>query len=160
MKKILQILIFALCLSFGINAFAYCTQEQTIGYAQDTISADTNGVEDYNTALFCADKVKAAEHFAKAAQAGHTKAQYNLAVCYQKAYGVNHSAQEAVKWYQKAAEKGFAKAQNNLGTCYFKGDGVEKDYQKAAYWYGKAASQGNAKAQDNLQKLKKYGYVK
>ena len=92
-----------LCLSFGVNAFAYCTQEQIMGYAQDTIIVDTNGVEDYNAALFCADKAKAAEHFAQAAQAGHIKAQYNLGELYEEKL---NNKEKAIYWYEKSFSLG------------------------------------------------------
>ena len=60
----------------------------------------------------------------KAADQGHTVAQYNLGVFYDSGRGVKQSDKEAVRWYQKAADQGHAGAQYNLGVMYPNGQGV------------------------------------
>ena len=42
----------------------------------------------------------------KAAEQGHTMAQYKLASCYEEGRGIFKSRDEAMKWYQEAAKKG------------------------------------------------------
>ncbi len=86
----------------------------------------------------------------KAADAGNSAAQKNLAFCYLKGDGVEKNVEKAVYWWQKAADAGNSAAQFNLAICYLKGDGVEKDVEKAVYWWQKAADAGNSAAQKNL----------
>ena len=96
---------------------------------------------------------KAVECFQKAAEQGDAMAQYNLAQCYRKGYGVPQNYTEAVKWYRKAAEQGYAEAQFNLGGCYGKGEGVTKNYTEAVKWFKKAAAQGHSDAINVLKQL-------
>ncbi|MFL6589723.1 MAG: tetratricopeptide repeat protein [Chthoniobacterales bacterium] len=84
------------------------------------------------------------------ADAGDAKAQYSLAVCYERGEGVAEDKVEAVKWYRKAAEQNFAAAQYNLGVCYYHGEGVAKDKKEAVKWFRKAAEQNDAQAQGRL----------
>lgn len=96
------------------------------------------------------DYNKAARWYRKAADRGHMLAQYNLAFCYDRGYGVPALPVEAAKWYKKAAEQGHAPSQCSIGLCYETGEGVIKDLTEAVKWYTKAAEQGYAKAQCNL----------
>ena len=93
---------------------------------------------------------KAAYWWEKAAEQGHSDAQFNLGVCYSKGEGVEQSYSKAIYWYKKAAEQGNSSAQYNIGVCYSEGEGVEQSYSKAIYWYKKAAEQGHSDAQFNL----------
>ena len=86
----------------------------------------------------------------KAADAGNSAAQKNLAFCYLKGDGVEKNVEKAVYWWQKAADAGNSAAQFNLAICYLKGDGVEKDVEKAVYWWQKAADAGDSTAQYRL----------
>ena len=88
--------------------------------------------------------------FQKAADAGNSAAQKNLAICYFNGYGVEKDVEKAIYWWQKAADAGNSAAQKNLAFCYLKGDGVEKNVEKAVYWWQKAADAGNSAAQFNL----------
>ena len=83
------------------------------------------------------DDQKAVKWYQKAAEQGHTDAQYNLALCYKNGIGVEKDEQKAVEWYQKAAEQRDAWAQYNLALCCMNGTGVEKNEQKAVEWYKK-----------------------
>ena len=93
---------------------------------------------------------KAAYWWEKAAEQGHSNAQFNLGICYSDGKGVEQSYSKAAYWYERAAEQGDSKAQYNIGVCYYNGNGVEQSYSKAAYWYKKAAEQGHSVAQFNL----------
>ena len=86
----------------------------------------------------------------KAADAGNSAAQKNLAICYFNGYGVEKDVEKAIYWWQKAADAGNSAAQKNLAFCYLKGDGVEKNVEKAVYWWQKAADAGNSAAQYRL----------
>ena len=105
-----------------------------------------NGLEHYDKKNY----TEAVKWYRKAAEQGHTRAQFNLGFCYDEGQGVTQDYYEAVKWYRKAAEQGHAGAQNNLGVCYENGYGVTKDYYEAVKWYRKAAEQGHARGQCNL----------
>ena len=85
--------------------------------------------------------------FQKAADAGNSAAQKNLAICYKNGNGVVKDIKKAVWWWQKAADAGNSTAQNSLAYRYFAGDGVEKDVEKAVYWWQKAADAGYSAAQ-------------
>ena len=85
--------------------------------------------------------------FQKAADAGNSAAQKNLAICYFNGYGVEKDVEKAIYWWQKAADAGNSTAQNSLAYRYFAGDGVEKDVEKAVYWWQKAADAGYSDAQ-------------
>ena len=86
----------------------------------------------------------------KAADAGNSAAQKNLAICYFNGYGVEKDVEKAIYWWQKAADAGNSTAQNSLAYRYFAGDGVEKDVEKAVYWCQKAADAGYSAAQYRL----------
>jgi len=82
----------------------------------------------------------------KAAEQGHSEAQFNLGVMYANGRGVSKSGYQAVEWYRKAAEQGLSEAQFNLGVMYAIGRGVPKDDLQAASWHRKAAENGHAQA--------------
>ena len=88
--------------------------------------------------------------FQKAADAGNSAAQKNLAICYFNGYGVEKDVEKAIYWWQKAADAGNSTAQNSLAYRYFAGDGVEKDVEKAVHWCQKAADAGYSAAQYRL----------
>ena len=96
------------------------------------------------------ENIRAFKLFFRAAEAGHSEAQFHVGWCYHDGDGVQQDYVEAVKWYLKAAEQGYADAQVNLGHCYEKGEGVPQDCAESAKWYRKAADQGHAMAQNNL----------
>jgi TPR repeat protein len=60
------------------------------------------------------DDTKAAAWFRKAAEQGHTRAQYNLAILYHIGIGVRRSDAQAKKWFRKAAEQGHGDAKISL----------------------------------------------
>ena len=64
------------------------------------------------------ENIRAFKLFLRAAEAGHSEAQYYLGCAIASAKGCHKTHEEAVKWYRKAAEQGNADAQNSLGYCY------------------------------------------
>jgi TPR repeat protein/CHAT domain-containing protein len=88
--------------------------------------------------------------YRRAADHGHTFAQYNLGVMYSKGRGVTRDDAEALRWFRKAADQGSAEAQTGLGVMYYEGRGVGQDYIEAARWYRRAAVQGYVYAEFNL----------
>ena len=114
---------------------------------------NSRGVSHYNKQEY----EQAVDFFRKAAEQGHTDAQFFLGLCYEVGRGVTKDYNEAIKWYRKAAEQGNTIAQCNLGVCYENGHGVIQDYKEAAKWYRKAAEQGDADAQYILGECYYYG---
>lgn len=58
------------------------------------------------------------------AEAGEAKAQFSLALLYDKGEGVLQDFRQAVVWYTKAAEQDNEAAQFFLGEKYFMGEGI------------------------------------
>jgi TPR repeat protein len=90
---------------------------------------------------------KALRWWQKAADQGHTEAQYNLGGMYVNGRGVTQSDMAAVHWFRKAADTGLAEAQHSLGSMYMKGQGVTQSVVEAARWSRKAADQGHPAGQ-------------
>ncbi len=65
----------------------------------------------------------------KAAGNDHIKAQYNLALSYEKGEGKEKILEKAFKRPQKMVI-----LQHN-GCLYYKGEGSEKDLERTSYWY-------------------------
>jgi len=86
----------------------------------------------------------------RAAAAGDSTAQFEVAVRFTTGKLVPQNFGKAISWYQKAAGQGLAPAQYRLGTFYEKGRGVAKDKATARIWYERAAAKGNLKAIHNL----------
>ena len=100
------------------------------------------------------DDAKAVEWFRKAADQGHTDAQFRLGFMYENGYtGVGKDYKTAVEWLSKAADQGHADAQWKLAAMYEHGLGVGKDYKMAVDFYRKAADQGHEFAQYNLGEM-------
>ncbi len=96
------------------------------------------------------DERKAFVCFKLAANQGHTEAQYQLSICYDRGMGVRRSITEAAKWCQMAAYGGHAQAQSEIGYCYEYGQGVVRNIKEAVRWYQIASEQGNIEAKNNL----------
>jgi TPR repeat protein len=121
------------------------------------------------------DYNKAIDWFTKAAEQGHSDAQYELAIMYKKGEGVDQNHTKAEEWYTKAAEQGNTRAlerlkrmdriatdrlvreQYDLGVMYKEELGVRQDYMKAFECYNKAAEQGHSDAQYELAIMYKKG---
>lgn len=91
------------------------------------------------------------------AEQGVARAQFRLAVMYQRGRGVETNAALAQEWarralpnLRRAAEAGEDWAQSDLGTMYEQGFALDKNEAEAVRWYRRAATQGYAGAQTNL----------
>ncbi len=91
----------------------------------------------------------------RAAENGHAKAAYELAVAYRygERFGVTTNAPLALRWLTAAADRGLVEAQSELASSYSDGGppgtlswGTPKDLVEAANWYRKAAEQGDVYA--------------
>lgn len=89
---------------------------------------------------------KAAQHFLKAAEAGHVGAQYNLGIMNYTGQTGGQDFANAAKWFERAASAGHTQAQYNLGFLYYEGKGVAQDLKTAFDWINRAAEQGYPKA--------------
>ena len=93
---------------------------------------------DYSTAMTL---------FRKAAESGHTEAQYQLGYMYSLNMGnIPHNYQESIKWLKKAVEKNNTAAMCQLAFMYSYGHGVEKSETLQMEWYRKAAGLGDPNA--------------
>lgn len=94
------------------------------------------------------------------ANSGIPQAQYTLAVCYSRGWGVPHDLVESVKWVRKSAEQGYPNAQHDLGIAYSNGvGGLQRDMAASVKWIRKAAEQGFPPAQFNLGQAYLIGIV-
>ena len=95
------------------------------------------------------DDEKAEVWFQRAAECGHSGAQYALA----KLLHEQGRISEAVSWFEQAAEGGNPFASYQLGKLYLANEDVPKDTAKALEYLADAAEQGNPQAQYVLGKL-------
>ena len=92
----------------------------------------------------------------KAAAAGETYAEYQLARAQSSGVGMQKNETEACHRFTQLAEKGLPQAQNSLGWCYENGIisiftiTDYRDYEQARTWYEKAAAQNYSPAIFNL----------
>ena len=84
------------------------------------------------------------------AEAGHAKAQTNLALLFLRGQGVDKNESLALQWMDKAASQGVSTAQYNLGYLYSTLKGDNRDEDKASFWYLKAAELGHGTARFHL----------
>ena len=92
--------------------------------------------------------------YRRAARAGHSDAQHNLALAYMRGEGVPVDMQRALYWWIRAARQGNVDSQYNLGLVYALGQGgVTPDRERARFWWLQAARRGDPAAQYNLATL-------
>eukprot|EP00897_Mesotaenium_endlicherianum_P008735 jgi/Mesen1/7890/ME000420S07038 len=83
----------------------------------------------------------------RAADADVAKAQYSLALCFQRGRGTAQDATQAAYWYSKAAAGGSSRAMYNLALCFRTGEGLRAHEREAKRWMRRAAEAGHANAQ-------------
>ena len=91
------------------------------------------------------------------AEQGNAKFQYVYGVCYEKGWGVEQDAKEALAWYKKAAAQENGPACNTLGNYYRMGTVVTADPKQAFEWYQKGAQAKDDQAMLNLGNCYFYG---
>jgi uncharacterized protein len=100
----------------------------------------------------------ARQWFIKAADQGHTEAQYRLALILLQGKGDGNSTPgEAAKWFLKAANRGHVDAQFNLGRLCLDGRGVTQDSANALAWLTLAATQSHTSALFLLGRMNENG---
>jgi len=95
------------------------------------------------------DPAAAAEHFRRAADAGHAWAQYNLGHMYLDGRGLTRDRKLAYLYYSKAAEQQHDRAMNLVGRCLEEGWGTPRNLDAAADWYRRSAEAGYFRGQYN-----------
>lgn len=93
---------------------------------------------------------EAVEDLRAAAEMGHIKAQYLLAMCYASGDGVERNVDSCIKWMKEAADQGDQDAQFELGMIYSNSKIGVKDMAESARWHRKAAEQGDKRSQGLL----------
>ncbi|KAI9339329.1 hypothetical protein BDR26DRAFT_820927 [Obelidium mucronatum] len=107
-----------------------------------------------------ADDKQALHWYLEAAKQGHSEAQNNLAVMYDRGQGTQQSYSEAFKWYTLAADQDERQAQFNLAFLYEKARGLTgHNYGKAKAYYEKAAQAGHTGAKVRLGLMFEHGKV-
>ncbi|WP_332772209.1 peptidoglycan-binding protein [Phenylobacterium sp.] len=98
------------------------------------------------------------ENLRKAANLGHSPAQFYLAKLYEKGEaGLKVDPVEARRWTERAAQGGNRHAMHNLGIAFINGDGGPKNSTTAAQWFRRAADLGLVDSQFNLGALYEQG---
>ena len=92
---------------------------------------------------------KAVYWYKRAAEQGHSKAQWLLGASYSQGVGIEKNPEEAENWLQKSAGSGDADGQYALAGFYF----MKPDIVKAKYWLEKAAEQEHEEAKVMLPKV-------
>lgn len=105
------------------------------------------------------DAVEALRWFEEAAGKGHAKAQYNLALAYERGVGTTRDRAKALDWLARAAESD-GDAQYMLGLLLLDEAGEPPDpakLRKALEWMRKAAEAGNARSAYQLGNIYREG---
>ncbi|WP_309643544.1 peptidoglycan-binding protein [Phenylobacterium sp.] len=98
------------------------------------------------------------ETLRRAANLGHSPAQFYLAKLYEKGEaGLKADTAEARRWTERAAQGGNRHAMHNLGIAFINGDGGPKNSTTAAQWFRRAADLGLVDSQFNLGALYEQG---
>lgn len=98
--------------------------------------------------LVAPDANVALSWYMKAAQQGHSVAQFDVGRMYKEGkYGIPQNLVTTLLWYEKSAAAGFAVAERELAILYRDGTGVPKDETHAIRLFRAAADKGDAYAQ-------------
>ncbi len=105
----------------------------------------------YDEAGIKQDYTAAAEWFTRAAEKGHSGAQYKLGGMYFTGRGVEKDKGRAVQWWIAAARQHHAESLNNLGALLVTGQGVIQDVDLGTALQILAAESGSESARENLK---------
>jgi len=111
------------------------------------------GIDDGIAALQQGNFIDAKLIFEEEAEKGNAIGEFMLGVMNEQGFGVERSAEEAVKWYRRAADQGMGSAAYNLSRFYQNGDGVERNLQEAVRYLTLAAEKGHGRAMHNLGRI-------
>ena len=104
------------------------------------------------------DFATARHWFSKAAEQGHSEAQFRLGfLLLQGREDEIPKPSEAAEWFLKAANNGHVEAQFTLGRQCLEGRGVVKDSTKALAWFELAARQDHAPSQFQIGRMHENG---
>lgn len=92
------------------------------------------------------DLAESVKWLEKAAQQGHSRAQYELGLAYKLGRGTLQDYAAAGRWLATAARAGHVGAQYHMGRLHRIGEGVELDLVRAYAWFNRAAAQGHGAA--------------
>ncbi len=92
------------------------------------------------------DGTELAAAYISGAESGDSLAQYNAAICYERAYGVRLDLKEAIKWLETSASKGNSLAQYRLALYLMNPKSPEQDKERAKDLIRKSAEQGYPQA--------------
>jgi uncharacterized protein len=92
------------------------------------------------------DYIQSVEELQALADLEDSRAQYDLALLYDKGLGVPQSDAQALKWYSRSAAHGDQRAQYNLGLMYMNGQGTAPNLILAYYWISLSLAQGDRNA--------------
>jgi hypothetical protein len=85
------------------------------------------------------DAVQAFAAMRRAAELGHTQAEFNVAAMLDSGRGAPRDVGQASIWYARAAAAGNRRAAFNLGQLYESGEGVPTNADLARSWYAAAS---------------------
>ena len=120
----------------------------------------------YNSDRGVTESIKEAFKWTKrAAEQGHSTAEWVLGLYYQLPYGngITMDIKKSVRWYTRSAKQGNVHGQHSLGNLYLMGGkhatwlAPAKNYKKAVKWIRCAAEQGDDEAQKELSELYEKG---
>jgi Sel1 repeat len=97
------------------------------------------------------DAVQAFAAMRRAAEMGHTQAEFNVAAMLDSGRGAPRDVAQASIWYARAAAAGNRRAAFNLGQLYESGEGVRSNADLARAWY---AAAGLPAARERLAEIK------
>lgn len=93
------------------------------------------GFEEGLAAFYSFDYATALHEWIPLAEAGDSRAQYQLALMYYRGEGLPQDYEKAALWYRRAAERGDVDAQLNLGLMHAQGLGVKQSFYEAFKWF-------------------------
>jgi ankyrin repeat protein/TPR repeat protein len=89
----------------------------------------------------------------RAAEQGHSDAQFDTGVFLLDGIGTTRDPEAAVSWLKQSSEQGNTKAQNKLGSLYRDGEAVIQNFEESLRWYRLAYDSGDIDACSNIGRL-------
>lgn len=126
----------------------------TLGAGSTALAAAGDAEYEKGLALWQADKrsTAALPHWLKAAEQGHAKAAYGVALMHNNYKDADMKI--AARWFRVAADGGIAPAMHSLGIFYMKGlGGLTANEATAVQWFRKAAEADDTEAMVMLATL-------